>query len=141
MATSLFPLYWLLGADSDGVWHQRIIQAPNKARAQAWWLQTIDQTPAVAVSQVEVEAALQALQAAATELGQATVFGAWVGSSDDIALLPIPAKDRQSALDALQRERPDLELFALVDVTPLLQTAAHMRAIVAGEYRPDERLR
>lgn len=135
------PLFWLLGTDEDGQWHQRIIQARSLAQADAWWRVTLERDAEIAIAQDTLEGGVGALVALEDALLQAQagrLFGAWVAREDRLDLVPVVADDTEQATQHLLALNPGAQVRAVVDARPLLDTLARMRAIAAGQRQADE---
>lgn len=143
MTTTTSQLFWLLGTDDTGCWHQRIIQAANLAQADAWWRVQLERDAEVAIAQETLEGSVGALVNLDEALVQAEagrLFGVWVARNDELALVPVAAHDAQAAHEQVAKLNPGDHVRAVVEALPLIDTLARMRAIAAGDLKADETL-
>ncbi len=136
-------LFWLLGTDDAGAWHQRIVRANSLAHADAWWRAQLDRDAEVALAQETLEGGVGALvdiEDRVEQVGAGHLFAVWVEREDEIALVPVVAENADMASAQVAGLNPLASVAAVVDAAPLLDVVARMRAIVAGQMEPDEDL-
>ena len=121
-------IWWFLGTDTDQVWHERRIRAPNRDEAMAWWMERTGREPDVAWSAREtllrIDEGKQKLSEWPSLPGEAPPkwFLGWLGNSkDQMTLVAVPAADEEHAFIVLVSEQPDCSVRILGDASVLDQ--------------------
>ena len=135
-------LWWVLGADEHNQWHQRIILASDENRVKSWWYDSLGRLPEIVLDHDSLFQAMEVLSSLSADLEIHSptdhLFAVWVGTPQNLGVIPVVAPHASSAHQQAQQEH---EVLSVVDASPLLATLARMRAIEAGDLLPDERLR
>lgn len=134
-------LFWLLGTDDTGHWHQRIIRAGSAEHADRWWQLTLERDPEVLLDYPTLEQGVETLVEAAQGAGEDVIaMGAWIKDESRVGLVPVFAANVEAARALIAQQLPQVRVMAIVNLAPLLDTLMRMRAIEAGELEPDEKL-
>lgn len=121
-------IWWFLGADTDQVWHERRIRAPDRATALVWWMERTGREPDVAWSARDtllyIDEGKQKLSQWPSIPGEpaANWFLGWLGNQQNqMTLVAVPAADEEHAFIVLASEQPDCSIRILGDISALDQ--------------------
>lgn len=147
MSKDTTQLFWVLGSDAPGNWHERTFRAPSEHSIVRWWTDTLDHAPEVVLSMNELEAAVDSLAALTHELEEedpsTQLFGAWLHHVDEdkVAFVPFASVSPEEVEWSAKAEFPASHLLAVVDASPLIGALARLRTIEKGELDVDEKIR
>lgn len=132
-------VWWVLGMDTGGVWHERRILAPSEEHVLSWWKERAGREPDVCW---RAQDALRRIEQGLGQLQQwpqldgapARWFLGWMGSADagKMALVAVPAKDAEHALLVLANDRPDCIVRILGQADTLVDVSASLVSAING---------
>lgn len=142
-------VWWVLGMDTGGVWHERRMLADSEAQIVAWWKDRAGREPDICW---KAEDALAHIQDGLSRLhlwptlpgSQVDWFLGWMGSREagKMGLVAVPAVDATHAMWILSNERPDCIVRILGQAGTLsVVSASLVYAIARAPGAIDEDLR
>lgn len=136
-------LYWFLGTDDIGQWHQRIILSSDENTCKKWWHDSLGRDPELVIDYDTLEnsmGVLDELKEKVAEDENDNIYAVWMDDVKEskVFLLPIVTSSTQEATKLALDTHPTAKVLAVVSPWPLLDTLARMRAIMKSEMEPDE---
>lgn len=133
-------LWWVLGMDTSGAWHERRIIARDMDQVNAWWQERTGRLPDIAW---EAQEALDKIEQGLDYLNQwpslednpkTHWFLGWMGDSEleKAALVAVPASDADHAALVLHKEKPGCVVRILGDAQVLSSVASDLKAALCG---------
>lgn len=140
-------VWWFLGTDTDGMWHERSLRAPTKEVALSWWKERAGKAPDVAWSAREAllrftEGRRQlALWPHLPDGPPPNWFLAWLGNAkEEMTLVAVPAADEEHAVLILASEQPDCNIRILGDLSALDAVQTRLSHLLENPASADEDL-
>lgn len=146
-ATSNETLWWFLGTDTEGEWHERKIWSPTQDAALSWWIERTGRAPDIAWSArdtlLRIEGGREKLAQWPTLPGVAPPnwFLGWLGHPrGEMTLVAVPAADEEHALLVLASEQPECSIRILGDLSALDRLTTQLSNLIETPSKADVNL-
>lgn len=132
-------LFWVLGTDDDLHWHQRIIESASLEKVKNWWFESLGRMPEILIDEATLSGGVSLLGQLNMDIPEGErLFGVWVKDQNQIQLKGAVGETVEQIEQEIKADFPSLEILAVVQSWPLIETVARFRAIHAQEMKADE---